>query len=592
MDDPCEKCEKAEQRLLHLKRQYAPLAGTEDQDKHCPLNTIKAGQHAVQRYEHLFEIAPDAIFIADAESGIILDANQSAVNLLGIPVEQIIGMHQSQLHPPDEAERYKEVFREHSKQESGVFFSENMHVWHKDGKKIPVQINSAVTHNDGKKIIYGIFRDVRKLKVSQERYKRLAEATFDGIVFHENGVYIESNQQFADMFGYSADEIVGLDGYKLFTPESAEVARKKIATGDKNAYRATCVRKNGTTFPAEIRARAIPFGDKIVRVAMVRDLSNESNLRNELQESEAKYYTLINEIMDPTAVVDREGHYVYMNKAGLKQVGLTLDELAGKHASEIVRQEVFDLYWPTLQQVFQTGQSQTINQQLPVQGEPRWFMHSFHPLRSASGSIDLVLGISRNIHDIKALQEKLSENERRFRQLYQNARIALFRTSLDGTLLDCNKACVRFFGYTGNEPEDEYLNRFNVTDSYADPDHRKSFIEALKKDGRVDRFEVELYCKDGTTLWASISAELFADEGYIEGSIYNITAKKMLTPSEKLVLTLLLEGKSNKQIAKKLGRSIRTIEDHRGHIMHKFGVDNAFELTQKAEQMGFKTTAK
>jgi DNA-binding CsgD family transcriptional regulator len=51
------------------------------------------------------------------------------------------------------------------------------------------------------------------------------------------------------------------------------------------------------------------------------------------------------------------------------------------------------------------------------------------------------------------------------------------------------------------------------------------------------------------------------------------------------VLKLILDGKSNKEIALKTGCALRTVEFHRSHIFHKFGVNNAVELTKKAMAM-------
>jgi len=57
---------------------------------------------------------------------------------------------------------------------------------------------------------------------------------------------------------------------------------------------------------------------------------------------------------------------------------------------------------------------------------------------------------------------------------------------------------------------------------------------------------------------------------------------KPLTKTERKVLKLILQGMPNKQIAYKLDRCIRTVELHRSHIMHKFGVDSVVDLTKKA----------
>lgn len=63
----------------------------------------------------------------------------------------------------------------------------------------------------------------------------------------------------------------------------------------------------------------------------------------------------------------------------------------------------------------------------------------------------------------------------------------------------------------------------------------------------------------------------------------------LLTKTEIIVLRLILQGKSNKDIASLLCRSIRTVEVHRSHIMHKLNASNAVELVKKVNAMGLNT---
>lgn len=59
-----------------------------------------------------------------------------------------------------------------------------------------------------------------------------------------------------------------------------------------------------------------------------------------------------------------------------------------------------------------------------------------------------------------------------------------------------------------------------------------------------------------------------------------------LTWTEKKILQLIIDGKSNKEIAIILNRSVRTVEVHRAHIMHKLGSDNLFDLIKRVAAMG------
>lgn len=75
-------------------------------------------------------------------------------------------------------------------------------------------------------------------------------------------------------------------------------------------------------------------------------------------------------------------------------------------------------------------------------------------------------------------------------------------------------------------------------------------------------------------------------EALIQSSVKNLLKGKSLTKKERVVLRLLLEGKNNREISRTLHRSIRTIEDHRQHLMRKLNVDNIVELVKRVETAG------
>jgi two-component system response regulator FixJ len=70
----------------------------------------------------------------------------------------------------------------------------------------------------------------------------------------------------------------------------------------------------------------------------------------------------------------------------------------------------------------------------------------------------------------------------------------------------------------------------------------------------------------------------------------NLLKGKSLTKKEIAVLRLILQGNSNKEMAEMLHRSVRTVEDHRRHIMHKLDVDSVVDLVKRATFMGLTKT--
>jgi len=147
----------------------------------------KALRESEKKYRGLIETASDAIFVIDAETGEIIDVNRKGLELLGRSTEEIIGLHQSQLHPLDETEKYIELFKKlasHITPPDSAY-----HVLHKDGYLIPVEISTSIMELEGRKIIQGIFRDIReriKLEEEIQKAQRLESAgVFAGGIAHD-----------------------------------------------------------------------------------------------------------------------------------------------------------------------------------------------------------------------------------------------------------------------------------------------------------------------------------------------------------------------------------------------------------------------
>ena len=92
------------------------------------------------KFKALFETAGDAIFLADPESGAILDANPAAAELLGRDLSEIIGMNQILLHPADKLEKYRRKFERHVRE--GTAADYEAEALRADGSTVPVFISA------------------------------------------------------------------------------------------------------------------------------------------------------------------------------------------------------------------------------------------------------------------------------------------------------------------------------------------------------------------------------------------------------------------------------------------------------------------
>lgn len=110
---------------------------------------------------------------------------------------------------------------------------------------------------------------------SETRFRLLAEASFEAIAITEQGTLVDANQTCAEMFGYELSELVGMHVMDFTpTPEYREQVMQKIRSGDEGVYETVCLRKDGTTFLAEIRARVMSYRGRTIRMAAIQDITD------------------------------------------------------------------------------------------------------------------------------------------------------------------------------------------------------------------------------------------------------------------------------------------------------------------------------
>jgi PAS domain S-box-containing protein len=129
----------------------------------------------------------------------------------------------------------------------------------------------------------------QSLQESEERFRRLSEATDEGILIHDHGMIIDANQALAKMFGYETDELIGRSGFKLLVPESRDIALKQIQAAYVEPYEVVGLSKDGSQFPVEIQAKLIPYQNRLVRVVAIRDISRRQQIEKNYGKPETSY---------------------------------------------------------------------------------------------------------------------------------------------------------------------------------------------------------------------------------------------------------------------------------------------------------------
>jgi len=122
----------------------------------------------------------------------------------------------------------------------------------------------------------------KALRASEERFKTLADASWEGILIHDQGILLEANQQFFNMFGYQKKELIGTNILeKIFLPQALITVVARIKNCEVGFHESTGLKKDGTIFPIETNSRYMEYHDRKVRVCAIRDISTRVQAEQE-----------------------------------------------------------------------------------------------------------------------------------------------------------------------------------------------------------------------------------------------------------------------------------------------------------------------
>jgi PAS domain S-box-containing protein len=186
-------------------------------------------------------------------------------------------------------------------------------------------------------------RAVRTLRASEARFRSLGEAAFEGIGFTGEDDVVEVNERLAEMFGYARDELIGGDLERLVAPQSREAFRQLTplmrhkTPGDAPVRMELWGRRrDGSTFPAEIQVKAMPFGDRLVRVVALRDISERHEAEAALRRSEEKFAKAFWASPDAIHIArEADGRFIEVNEAFVRLSGRPRDLVIGRTGAEL-----------------------------------------------------------------------------------------------------------------------------------------------------------------------------------------------------------------------------------------------------------------
>ena len=126
------------------------------------------------------------------------------------------------------------------------------------------------------------------LKESEERFRRLADSTFEGIIIHDKGEIFDMNQSILEMTGYERDDVIGKNMMAFIAPEFREIALLRSQAEYNDPYEAALLRKDGTIIHVEVAGKPIQYQGRNARVVTIHDITNSKRAEEEKRSLEER----------------------------------------------------------------------------------------------------------------------------------------------------------------------------------------------------------------------------------------------------------------------------------------------------------------
>ncbi|MCP3921044.1 MAG: PAS domain S-box protein, partial [Desulfobacterales bacterium] len=132
------------------------------------------------------------------------------------------------------------------------------------------------------------------------------------------------------------------------------------------------------------------------------------------------------------------------------------------------------------------------------------------------------------INQLISTEKALSESEKKYRSIFENALEGIYQTTPDGKLIEANPSMAYIFGF--NSSEELIKNNADVEKHYVNPEQRNEYLRLLDERGMINNYECEFYRKDGSKIWGVMQARVFRDDSgkliRLEGILQDITERK------------------------------------------------------------------
>lgn len=371
----------------------------------------------------IIDTIPDPVFVKNEHHQWIV-LNNTCCDFVGIDRTDLIGKTDYDVFPKEEAD----VFwgKDTLVLNTGIEHENEESFTNSQGEtRIILTKKSLLKDAYGKKNIVGLIRDVTEhkfaeaaLKDSENRFRSMFEQGAIGTVIASlNGDFLQVNQKFCDLVGYSQTELLNLNYTDITYPDEQRDQTEQwhsLLIGKISTYsqEKRYIHKDSSLVWVKVTISLMrtTSGDPQYAVGMVEDINNIKKSEAFLHRREEQFRALVENSPDIVVRYDKELRFLYVNPSMQQATGILSEMFIGKRHQDLGFPADKCAFWDeALQAVFLTGQEQVIEFDFMTPNALKVYQTRLVPEFYQEKSIDSVLGVSRDITEHKQAEIELQQ---------------------------------------------------------------------------------------------------------------------------------------------------------------------------------------
>ena len=350
------------------------------------------------------------------------------------------------------------------------------------------------------------------LSQSEARFRQLADASFEGLVIHADGLMLDVNARLSNMVGYYPAELTGKPFWDFIEPKYHDLVRENILKEYTGEYELELIHKDGRKVPVEVVGRSIEWEGRQARVSALRDISE----RKRSEETLYRQGKMLDLSYEAIFAWEFDGTIISWNRGAEQLYGYSSEEALGKVSHQLLRtvhsQKIDTIKANLVRDMSWTGELEHI-----TKDGRKILVESRHQLLGDEPGTQIVLETNRNITERKRAEAALRESEEKYRSLVKYAPAGIYEVDFStGRFTEVNDVMCQILGYRREELL--AMTAFNILDDEGKALFASRIRLAESNEDPAPTMEYRVLTKVGRLIWALLNVTFHRKDGKIVGA--------------------------------------------------------------------------